>query len=291
MRLFVVLSALLVAMSSKLTRRDIFEQVERLGGVLKATPDSLIPFLEKKCDSELHGERLKNCKHDLRRLMSRMKHLWNRANRHREHFVNDNQVWLDDAWEEAPLLAAQSDSTPASSQRQRGRPVPDFSALRSADAKRKATAELTRHTSAKLLHAAKRRARSEGRSDLSYVLEKATATPTRPTKLRRLMKRPASVPRQYSTKEALALFIDARHSKSTWQFARLSAKIQGADIYPTYKVRSAKEDCYPADIRVEENGMRAEVGLQSLLDHTAKRIVQLQENVIRQTAGEIMTKK
>ena len=70
----------------------------------------------------------------------------------------------------------------------------------------------------------------------------------------------------------------------TWQFTRLSAKAQGADIYPTYNViRTAKGDCYPADIRVEPN--RAEVPLQALLNHTSERIVVMQEDVIRQIAG------
>lgn len=43
--------------------------------------------------------------------------------------------------------------------------------------------------------------------------------------------------------------------------------------YPPYdKIRSAKENCYPENIEVSEYG--ASVTLQSLLDHTVRRIVE-----------------
>ena len=68
----------------------------------------------------------------------------------------------------------------------------------------------------------------------------------------------------FKINEALAVFIDGHHTKRTWQFTRLSANEQGADIYPTYNViRASKGNCYPTDIEVEPN--RAEVPLQSLL--------------------------
>ena len=85
--------------------------------------------------------------------------------------------------------------------------------------------------------------------------------------------------------QGLALFVDSRYSKESWQKTRLTLMAQNADVFPAYNhIRSAKERCYPADVTV--TAARAEVPLQSLLAHTAERLVKLQEPVIRQVAGE-----
>ena len=62
-----------VSLCSKLTKREILERVERLGGALKAMTDSFISVLEEKRDSELSGEIKKVRTRTRERLMSCIK--------------------------------------------------------------------------------------------------------------------------------------------------------------------------------------------------------------------------
>ena len=65
----------------------------------------------------------------------------------------------------------------------------------------------------------------------------------------------------------------------------MSAKEQGANIYPLYReIATGKDECCPEGITLQPS--RDEVSLQALVNHTAHRIITLQEDVIRQAAGE-----
>ncbi|KAF0291308.1 hypothetical protein FJT64_010548 [Amphibalanus amphitrite] len=96
---------------------------------------------------------------------------------------------------------------------------------------------------------------------------------------------PKPSPQKLTDDQGLALFIDGRYSKDSWQNTRLTLITQNSDVFPAYNhISSAKEKCYPVGINI--TGERAEVPLQSLLAHTAARLVELQEPVIRQVAGK-----
>ena len=192
-----------------------------------------------------------------------------------------NLVWLT----EAPGVELAQPDRPASAPGcSSGRRAIPF-AQKSISSKRKETASLVQHTADKLINAARRRSRTEGKKDLSFVLKNSTATPTRPSKVRKLLERPAKIPTMYTPEEALSVFVEGGFTKASWQLDRSSAKGQHANIYPAYnKIRAAKAECYLDGVVVESN--RAEVPLQSLLDHTARRLVRLQEDVIQQAAGD-----
>ena len=75
-------------------------------------------------------------------------------------------------------------------------------------------------------------------------------------------------------------------TKQSYQTHRLAAKGKNADIYPPYnKVREAKNKYYPNNISVTEDS--AKVPLQSLLDHTALRIIQEQKEKITETIEKL----
>ena len=87
----------------------------------------------------------------------------------------------------------------------------------------------------------------------------------------------------YTPEEALRLFVDGNFTKNSWQLIRSSARDQHANIYPSYhEIHAAKVQCCPDGIHVEPEA--AVVPLQNLLNHTARRLVQLQEEVIRLAA-------
>ena len=103
------------------------------------------------------------------------------------------------------------------------------------------------------------------------------ASPDRPKKLKKAMETKAISP--YNPDEALAYILDTKQSKSQYMKTRLGAKQRGADIYPAYRhILEAKKRCYPDGIHVNDH--KAEIPLQSLLNHTGKRIIQVQKTVI-----------
>lgn len=70
----------------------------------------------------------------------------------------------------------------------------------------------------------------------------------------------------------MALILDAGLSKYQYEILRKVCKNQGSNIFPPYyKVLEAKKQCYPVNIGVNEYS--ATVPLQSLLDHTAERLL------------------
>lgn len=70
---------------------------------------------------------------------------------------------------------------------------------------------------------------------------------------------------------ALALITQAKLSRDQYEVIRKATHDLGYKIFPSYKkIQEAKKNCYPDNVNITE--ISAEVPLQCLLDHTAKRI-------------------
>lgn len=70
-------------------------------------------------------------------------------------------------------------------------------------------------------------------------------------------------------------------TKEQYQIMRNSARSKGYNIYPSYnKVREIKMLCYPPKADIHITDMSATIKVQSLLDHTTHRIIQVQEEII-----------
>lgn len=85
----------------------------------------------------------------------------------------------------------------------------------------------------------------------------------------------------FSPEKALALLLDAKLSKYQYEMLKKACRNIGHDIFPCYsKVLEAKKTCYPENININESS--ATVPLQSILDHTASRILkgQNEQNII-----------
>lgn len=91
-----------------------------------------------------------------------------------------------------------------------------------------------------------------------------------------------SEPMPYTPMEALALIVDLKLTKYQYVSMQKGAAERNVNLYPPYYlVLKAKNECYPNNINILENF--AEVKLQSLLDHTCDRLVQVQDEVFTQT--------
>lgn len=74
----------------------------------------------------------------------------------------------------------------------------------------------------------------------------------------------------------------------TYNFIHLDLQQRGFPAYPPYyKILKAKQNCYPECVHITER--EAVVPLQSLLQHTFDRIVQLQDEVFSQYCNKIGT--
>lgn len=112
------------------------------------------------------------------------------------------------------------------------------------------------------------------RNAANIVDEVSNYSPERATK----MKKPYSLHVSYKNKpnkmcpeEALAFFVDKKLTKDCYISMGQINKAHNADIYPNYhKLLNAKKECYPSEIKFTD--FSAEINLQSLLDHTIKRI-------------------
>ena len=252
------------------TRGEVVDYILASGGFTKVDLNDLVSFLEKDGDYSLEGDALDACRHDMGLFIVKTRQRWDKAGRHRSRFRTQNQEWLKVPAMNKPLtptvsscrsLAGASGGCGPGTSRDRSRL--SFSE-RSVRSKRRDTSSLVQLSADKLLHAAKRRLRAEGQNDLSFVIKQAAATPTRPAKVRRLLRRPPNQPVMYTPEEALRLFVDGNFTKNSWQLIRSSARDQHANIYPSYhEIHAAKVQCCPDGIHVKPEA--AEVPLQNLL--------------------------
>ncbi|KAF2881133.1 hypothetical protein ILUMI_25044, partial [Ignelater luminosus] len=84
--------------------------------------------------------------------------------------------------------------------------------------------------------------------------------------------------------EALASFVQKKLTKNQYVAIHTETKTHNADIYPTYaELLLAKKRCYPENISVTE--VSAEIVLQSLLDHTVRRIMITQKDVLQRVCA------
>ena len=155
--------------------------------------------------------------------------------------------------------------------------------------KEKSSGHVTKNRPSEPLYAASQGAFRKN-NDLKYVLKFAMMTPSRPTKIRKVITKTDNRPECFTQDEALSLFIESDMTKKAYQTVRSAAKRQRVDIYPAYnELREAKRQCYPGNITVTEDSAR--VPLQDLLDHTALRIIQQEKDAVTELVENLPPNK
>jgi hypothetical protein len=211
-----------------------------------------------------------------------------------ERFQKENEGWLNQPFNfEAKFHQTESDDENTDDQQPststgrggaRGRPKVAFSEG-SSRTKRRRAAELSQKFEAEeLTLAAKKGLKQEGNPSAARLISEAVfTTPTRPQRMLKAwdssQKTQSVVP--LTPDQALSLMVETKESKHSYLIHRATAKNQFADIYPSYhKIRDAKSRCYPNKEGQTITETSAEIRLQDLLDHTTRRILDLQKPVI-----------
>ncbi|XP_028146043.1 uncharacterized protein LOC126891809 [Diabrotica virgifera virgifera] len=211
-----------------------------------------------------------------------------------DRFVKNNTAWLSVCVFEETGLEIDPNAEPqpgTSSGGRRGRPSKEFSAS-SVRSKRRKTSKLSStFETEELTLAARRKLKTEGKDDAAKLVSEALLTPTRAGKIRtawqKTQKSKKIIP--LTPDEALSVMIESKDTKHSYLVHRRIAKEHFADIYPSYhKLREAKLRCYPRKEGQTVSESCAEILLQDLLDHTVKRIVELQKPVLRSLSTELL---
>lgn len=198
---------------------------------------------------------------------------WNKSHRKIEVFQKQNAHWLRIDF----ILATKI--TP--SKCLVGRPKIKF-VDKSERAKNREAKDLSKKVDNEtelLVRAASIAARVQRKADMAVVLRQTIASPTRACKMRKLAHTVDNQPIRFTANKALAFLLENNLTKEQYLNTRKGNKIRNADIYPLYnEVANSKKSCRPVGIEVNER--QANVSLQSLLTHTANRIVAMQKEVI-----------
>lgn len=143
-----------------------------------------------------------------------------------------------------------------------------------------AKSDLESYTSDELLFAASQSAMKDRRPVLRQAIKIAVRVSRHPEKAKELIRQPEEL-KSFTVDEAVLLNMENDLLSRVYKELRLSAKSRYADIYPVYHdVTNAKFACYPSGIQLTHSV--SEVPLQSLLNHTADRILKLNKTKLAQ---------
>lgn len=109
--------------------------------------------------------------------------------------------------------------------------------------------------------------------DLTKIISFLTKHPEHIQKVNRYCEKLAKGKHTYTKEKALALYTSLNLSKYKYIALRKSAE-EGHIIYPSYyQLQQAKRECYPPPNSIMVTDIFARITLQSLLDHTSRRIL------------------
>lgn len=249
----------------------------------KSEVDEQFIFLKQEimkrtnCDEELSQDLNKKIAH----FKSQYKSRWLKAFRMEERFCKNNSTWLDTS------ISFQIREEMKTIETKKGRPKISFETS-SERAKRLKTKELRDSTPVNLLtYATEMSLRAVGQAQASKLLHEITSTsPKRASRYRKAYVKSLDA-QPMSGEDALSVLVDAKLSRHQYNIIRMSAP----EKFPSYKkVQAAKKDCYPKREYITVTSTCAEVTLQALLDHTAKRLILTLESVIESLKDEELEK-
>ena len=139
--------------------------------------------------------------------------------------------------------------------------------------------ETQQHGPKLIVHAASISARQKSDNYLAAVLKEVNRSRSRPSKIRKMLFASKKEPIAYTAEEVLEFIFENSLSKQQYLNMRHGVKFRNCKSYPSYEeILQCKYKCRVQELSVSDT--IAKVPLQILLDHTTKRIVSLQQEVI-----------
>lgn len=139
-----------------------------------------------------------------------------------------------------------------------------------------------------LLLASAKAAQKSNKMDLEFVLRLLFKDENKATEIRNLLDNAKSFvqPKKIDSLRALTFLLDNRLTTAQYTNTRQISKDYGSNVFPSYnKVAATKKECRPLG-KCEVNDVSATLTLQALMNHTALRLLSLQEHVIQRVKDE-----
>lgn len=217
--------------------------------------------------SETEKSILSEC---LRKFCLNVSKRWRECNRTYEKFLKKNESWLkqDFVW---PCCVLLSQPVKSASKKKRKK----FEDL-SMKQKKRRTDYLRQENVEELSFAITSKMSNCGNDNVNKIFKFLTQHPQHVEKVRHFCENIEKYHRHsYSKEKSLAIYVSLKLSKNDYLTLRKSAELEGCFLYPPYyQIQLAKRDCYPPQSSIMITDTFARITLQSLLDHTARRILE-----------------
>lgn len=251
---------------------DLFTQLRSLG-VNLSDFKSLLKVIVNKLNlnnlSETDKSVLSEC---LRKFCLSVSKRWRECSRINDKFLKKNESWLkrDFAWP-CFLLICQ----PVKSASQIVKKRKEFVDL-SLKQKKRRTESLRKESVEELSFAITSKMSNSGNQDVNTIFKFLTENPQHVEKVRYFCENIEKYHQHsYSKERALAIYVSLNLSKCDYLTLRKSAEQEGCFLYPSYyQIQQAKRECYPPQNSIMVTDTFAKITLQSLLDHTGRRILE-----------------
>lgn len=271
-----------------LTRRDLFDVWHQQRSITQKNLSVLTFVLaklgvEQSPDDEKYNDIIKI----VGSFNSKVAKMWKESKRTLKVFEVRHCQWLNEKME----LFSENvfvDTSKEISGARKGRPFKDFSEVNDQSKRRKILPLLENYSLEELTFATSKSLNKSGRKDAARLVKEVSASsPKRATRIKKAYQSTSSLLVKYTPEEALALFVDGRYTKKSYILMQQGTKSRNANIYPNYNIiLDAKKKCYPGEEHILITDISAEVSLQMLVHHTARRILVVQKYVFNQFFSE-----
>jgi len=208
----------------------------------------------------------------LKRFFRSFKEKWTNAQRKTTRFEQNNGLWLNATIKlETKEKKSSTSSQPSTS---KGRPKKSLEECSEVTKRRRLKEHNENLTTDSIKQSLCQRYKSDNLHQKALIVEAVNkASPIREKRIKESIITPKGQPQKFTPEEALSLFLDLGLSKEKYTVLRSELKKRNHDALPSYKkISTAKKECIP---ECEVTNSSASTALQSLLDCTSKRILQM----------------
>lgn len=257
-----------------LTRLQLFQAMQEVP--LQNQINYLLQFILQKLSlTDCPSKAKQDLKHFIKLFIDCVSKRKAKIRKDTDTFVLKSRSWLNKDFtipDSILCLVRDSGSNRDNSSSSTGRPTISFDNSSDRTKRRKVAKLLSSHSLPEIVSATCTGVRNEGKRKLANHIAQHVASGHIP-------KLVSPVIRTYTDDEALSFFVEGKFSKFQYKMMRIQSKERGADLYPNYhRILEAKKRCYPKNMNITDKC--AEVPLQSLLDHTTTRILEISQPIL-----------
>lgn len=199
-----------------------------------------------------------------------------------EFFIKSNKKWLDARDISFPVSNKTLHPEFVPETKNLGPSIKPFKQCNDKTKRRRIQKLLQTNESDEITFAAAVTLRASGKRDAATIVQElASSSPQRATNIKK-MRANDNISRMFSKEEALAIYVDCKLTKNSYNLLRTSANNVGHNLYPSYyALQQTKSECCPPENYIVTTEISSEIELQAILDLTAQRLSIVQDVVLQ----------